>query len=84
MLRDQFNNVVISVKHNLIKIAKSLALEIRERFPQDELLEAMSVVYAQYWNSEHNREAKRVEFLEKNKNFSAPIWQETQCTRRRD
>jgi hypothetical protein len=65
VLRDQFNNVVISVKHNLIKIAKSLALEIRERFPQDELLEAMSVVYPQYWNSEHNREAKRVDFLAK-------------------
>jgi hypothetical protein len=29
----------------------------------------MSVVYPQYWNHEHNREAKRVEFLAKLKNL---------------
>jgi hypothetical protein len=63
--RDQFNNVVISVKRNLIEIAKSIALEIREQFTRDELLEAMYVVYPQYWNPENNREAKRVDFLTK-------------------
>ena len=41
--RDQFNDIVISVRHNLIQIAQSLSLEIREQFPQDELLEAMSL-----------------------------------------
>ena len=33
--RDQFDNIVISVRHNLIEIAKSLSSEIRERFPRD-------------------------------------------------
>jgi hypothetical protein len=46
--RDLFDNVVISVRHNLIEIAKSLSSEIRERFPRDELLEAMSMVYPEY------------------------------------
>ena len=49
--RDQFDNIVISVRQNLIEIARSLSLEIRERFPRDELLEAMCVVYPQYWNN---------------------------------
>jgi hypothetical protein len=49
--RDLFDNVVISVRHNLIEIAKSLSSEIRERFPRDELLEAISVVYLEYWNN---------------------------------
>jgi hypothetical protein len=49
--RDLFDNVVISVRRNLIEIAKSLSSEIRERFPRDELLEAMSVVYPEYWNN---------------------------------
>jgi hypothetical protein len=49
--RDLFDNVVISVRHKLIEIAKSLSSEIRERFPRDELLEAMSVVYPEYCNN---------------------------------
>jgi len=49
--RDQFDNIVISMRQNLIEIARSLSLEIRERFPQDELLEAMCVVYPQYWRN---------------------------------
>ena len=39
------------MRQNLIEIARSLSLEIRERFPRDELLEAMCVVYPQYWNN---------------------------------
>ena len=31
--RDQFNDIVILVRHNLIQIAQSLSSEIRERFP---------------------------------------------------
>lgn len=45
MSRDQFDNIVISVRQNLIEIARSLSLEIREWFPWDELLEPMCVVY---------------------------------------
>ena len=33
VLRYQFNDIVISVRHNLIQIAQSLSSEIRERFP---------------------------------------------------
>ena len=47
MLRDQFHDVIISMRQNLIEIAKSLSLEIREWFPRDELLEAMSIIYPQ-------------------------------------
>ena len=53
------------MKRNLIEIEKSLASEVREWFSWDELLEAMFVVYPQYWNPKHNREAKRVDFLAK-------------------
>lgn len=35
----------------MIEIARSLSLEIREQFPQDELFEGMCVVYPQYWNN---------------------------------
>ena len=51
MSRDQFDNIVISVRLNLIEIARSLSSEIRERFPRDELLEALCMVYPQYWNN---------------------------------
>ena len=63
--RDQFNDIVISMRHNLIQIAQSLSLEIRERFPRDELLEAMSVVYCQYWNKEKGLDTLKVEFSAK-------------------
>jgi len=49
--RDQFDNIVILVRQNLIEIARSLSLEIRALFPRDELLEVMFVVYPQYWNN---------------------------------
>ena len=51
MSRDQFDNIVILVRQNLIEIARSLSSEIRERFPRAKLLEAMCVVYPQYWNN---------------------------------
>ena len=60
--RDQFNDIVISVRHNLIQIAQSLSLEIRERFPRDELLKAVSVVYPQYYYREKYIDTLKVEF----------------------
>jgi hypothetical protein len=63
--RDLFDNVVISVRHNLIEIAKSLSSEIRERFPRDELLEAMSVVYPEYWNNLKCQPTLKRDFVEK-------------------
>ena len=63
--RDQFNDIVILVRHNLIQIAQSLSSETREQFPRDELLEAMSMVYPQYWNNEKDIDTLKVDFLEK-------------------
>ena len=57
--RERFHDVVISVRDNLKEIAKSLSSEIRERFPQDELLEAMSIVYPQYWDHSQNEKKNR-------------------------
>ena len=48
--RERSHDVVISMRDKLKEIAKSLSSEIRERFPQDELLEAISIVYPQYWD----------------------------------
>ena len=50
------------MRHNLIQIAQSLSSEIRERFPRDELLEAMSVVYPHYWNKEKGLYTLKVDF----------------------
>lgn len=49
--REQLDNIVISMRQNLIEIATSLSSKVREQFPQDEFLEAMCVVYLQYWNN---------------------------------
>jgi hypothetical protein len=65
MSRDLFENVFISVRCNLIEIAKSLSSEIRERFPQDDLLEAMSVVYPEYWNNLKCQPTLKRDFVEK-------------------
>ena len=65
MSRDLFDNVVISVRCNLIEIAKSLSSEIRERFPRDELLEAMSVVYPEYCNNLKCQPTLKPDFVEK-------------------
>ena len=53
------------MRHNLIEIAKSPSSEIRKGFPRDELLEAMSIIYPQYWD--HSRALKTVkdDFIEK-------------------
>jgi hypothetical protein len=53
------------VRHNLIEIAKSLSSEIRERFHQYELLEAMSVVYPKYWNNIKCQPTLKRDFVEK-------------------
>jgi hypothetical protein len=65
MSRDLFNNVIISVRHNLIEIEKSLSSEIRERFPRDKLLEAMSMVYPEYWNNIKCQPTLKHDFVEK-------------------
>ena len=67
VLRERLDNVVISMRHNLIEIAKSLSSEIRERFPRDELLEAMFVVYPQYWNKCQSRTILKANFVAKSK-----------------
>ena len=60
-----FDNLVISVKGNLIEISKSLSSEIRDRFPREELLEAMSMVYPQYWNNCQSPTSLKVDFTMK-------------------
>ena len=61
--RERFHDVVISMRHNLIEIAKSLSSKIREWFPPDELFEAMSIVYPQYWNHSQCSDTLKVEFI---------------------
>ena len=63
--REQFHDVVISVRDNLKEIAKSLSSEVRERFPRDELLEAMSIVYPQYWDHSQNQKNLEADFIRK-------------------
>jgi len=64
--RDQFNDIVISVRHNLIQIAQSISKELRERFPRDELLESISVgIPSIYWNIEKEIDSLKVDFLSK-------------------
>ena len=53
------------MRHNLIEIEKSLSLEIREWFPQDKLLKAMSIVYPQYWDNSRGLKTVKDEFIEK-------------------
>lgn len=47
--RVYFSNIVETVTASLKKITSSVSLEIRKKFPHDELLEAMSIVFPQYW-----------------------------------
>ena len=54
--RDEFQVVIQEVKSNLTNVARVLTTEIRERFPRDELLEAMSIVYPQFWNHTLDKE----------------------------
>ena len=64
--RDHFNDIVISVRHNLIQIAQSISKELRERFPRDELLESISVgIPSIYWNIEKEIDSLKVDFLSK-------------------
>ena len=53
------------MRDNLKEIEKSLSSEIRERFPQDELLEAMSIIYPQYWDHSQNAKILEGDFIKK-------------------
>ena len=48
---EDFDRIVKSVSDNLKSIAYELSSEIRERFPWEEILEAMGCVYPQFWHS---------------------------------
>ena len=76
--REKFDNLMISVRGNLVEIAKSLSSEIRDQFPLDELLEAMSVVYFQYWNNCQSSTTLQVEFKRKCHIFLSHFCRETQ------
>ena len=47
--KDDFDKIVKSVSENVKSISYQLSSEIRERFPRDEILEAMSCVFPQFW-----------------------------------
>ena len=53
------------MRDNLKEIAKSLSSEVRERFPRDELLEVMSIVYPQYWDHSQNENFLEADFIKK-------------------
>ena len=76
--REIFDNIVTSVRCNLIEIAKSLSTEIRDRFPRDELLEAMSVVYPQYWNNCQHDTTLKDDFTKKLKILISHFCREAQ------
>ena len=78
MSREQFHDVVISVRHNLIEIAKSLSSEIRERFLRDELFEAMYIVYPQYWNHSQCSDTLKVDFIDKCKILQIHFYREAE------
>ena len=65
MSRERFHDVVILVRDKLKEITKSLSTEIREWFPRDELLEAMSIVYPQYWDHSQNENFLEANFIKK-------------------
>ena len=49
--KEDFDKIVKFVSDNLKSIAYELSTEIRERFPWEEILEAMGCVYPQFWHS---------------------------------
>lgn len=49
--KEDFDRIVKSVSDNLKSIAYELSTEIHERFPREEILEAMGCVYPQFWHS---------------------------------
>ena len=48
--REDFDKIVETVTTSVKKIAYDLSSQIRSRFPLDNLLEAMSIVFPQYWS----------------------------------
>ena len=66
------------MRHDLIEIAKSLSSEIGEWFPRDEMLEAMSIVYHQYWNHSHCSDNLKVDFIEKCKILQSQFCREVE------
>ena len=47
--KDDFDKIVKSVSENVKSISYQLSSEIHERFPREEILEAMSCVFPQFW-----------------------------------
>ena len=47
--KDDFDKIVKSVSENVKSISYQLSSEICERFPREEILEAMSCVFPQIW-----------------------------------
>lgn len=51
LTKARLDNFVSSIKEKLRNMAKALSMELRDMFPHDELLEAMGIIYPQFWNS---------------------------------
>ncbi|KAH7415371.1 hypothetical protein KP509_14G039800 [Ceratopteris richardii] len=64
-----FAILVDSVKQGLRSICNKLTSEIRERFPQDELLEAMAIVHPLYWNHAKDKSLLTNDFKSKQFDF---------------
>ena len=47
--KDDFDKIVKYVSENVKSISYQLSSKIHERFPQEEILEAMSCVFPQFW-----------------------------------
>ena len=52
-------------ERQLERNCKSLSSEVREQFPRDELLEAMSIIYPQYWDHSQNEKKLEANFIKK-------------------
>ncbi|KAH7428771.1 hypothetical protein KP509_09G016700 [Ceratopteris richardii] len=64
-----FAILVDSVKQGLRSICNKLTSEIRERFPRDELLEAMAIVHPLYWNHAKDKSLLTNDFKSKVQQF---------------
>jgi len=51
----RLDNFVLSIKEKLRNVAKALSAELRDTFPRDELLEAMGIIYPQFWNNSQSQ-----------------------------
>ncbi|KAH7287328.1 hypothetical protein KP509_32G050200 [Ceratopteris richardii] len=66
VIQTVFPILVDSVKQGLRSICNKLTSEIRERFPRDELLEAMAIVHPLYWNHAKYKSLLSNDFKSKN------------------